>query len=62
MGYFKLIPYLFLLIAVLFLIDAVTKLIDGENPFLSFLLTGMAVFMFFFRKRQYKRFENRHKK
>lgn len=62
MGYFKLIPYLFLVFAVIFFIDAITRLNDGENPVLSFLFTGVAIFMFFFRKRQYKKFENRNKK
>ena len=62
MGYFKLIPYLFLVFAIIFFIDAIARLNSGDNPFLSFLLSGLAVFMFFFRKKQYKRFENRNKK
>lgn len=62
MGYFKLIPYLFLIFAVIFLIDAITRLNNDENPILSFLFSGVAVFMFFFRRRQYKRFDDRNKK
>ena len=62
MGYFKLIPYLFLVFAALFLIDGIVRLNDGDNPVISFLFTGVAIFMFFFRKKHYKKFENRDNK
>jgi hypothetical protein len=62
MGYFKLIPYLFLVFAALFLIDGIVRLNEGENPVVSFLFTGVAIFMFFFRRKYYKKFENRDNK
>ena len=62
MGYFKLIPYLFLVFATLFLIDGIVRLNNGENPVISFLFTGVAIFMFFFRRKYYKKFENRDNK
>jgi uncharacterized membrane protein len=62
MGYFKLIPYLFLVFAALFLIDGIVRLNEGENPVISFLFTGVAIFMFFFRRKYYKRFENKDNK
>ena len=62
MGYFKLIPYLFLIFAALFLIDAIVRLNDGENPVISFVFTAVAIFMFFFRRRYYKKFNDSDKK
>lgn len=62
MGYFKLIPYLFLVFATLFLIDAIVRLNNGEDPIISFLFSGVAVFMFFFRRRYYRRFNDTDKK
>lgn len=62
MGYFKLIPYLFLVFAALFLVDAIVRLNNGEDPLISFLFTGVAVFMFFFRKRYYKKFDDSNRK
>jgi c-di-AMP phosphodiesterase-like protein len=62
MGYFKLIPYVFLLIAVVFLIDAITRLNNGEDPIISFLFTAVAIFMFFFRRHHYKKFDSNSKK
>jgi len=59
MGYFKIVPYLFLVFAALFLVDAIRRLNEGENPVISFLFTGVAIFMFFFRRRYYKKFDNR---
>ncbi|MHA3789762.1 hypothetical protein ACX0HA_16265 [Flavobacterium hauense] len=58
MTYFKIMPYLFLVFAALFLVDAVTKLIDGGDPVVSFLFAGVGIFMFFFRRNSYKKFNN----
>ena len=62
MGYFKLIPYLFLVVAALFLIDAVVRLNNGEDPVISFIFTAAAIFMFFFRRRSYKRYTDSDRK
>ena len=59
--YFKIIPYLFLVAAAIFLYDGIMNVIDGKDPYLSFIFVGIGVFMFFFRKRSYKRFLERHK-
>lgn len=59
--YWKYAPYLFLIFAALFLFDAITRLINGEDAIISFAFTGVAIFMFFFRKNYYKRFDNRRK-
>lgn len=55
-------PYLFLVIAALFLIEAITKLNNGEDSVLYFLFTGAAIFMFFFKRYQYRKFGNGTKK
>lgn len=59
MRYFKIIPYLFLVLAGLFLYDAIEKTRAGEDSLISFLFAGVAVFMFFFRRNNYKKFDNR---
>jgi positive regulator of sigma E activity len=54
--YFKIIPYLFLIFAALFLADAIGRLRNGEDAIISFAFVGVAIFMFFFRRRYYKKF------
>jgi positive regulator of sigma E activity len=62
MGYLKYTQYAYLVIAVLFIYDAITKINAGnDTPWLSFLIAGMGVFMFFFRRRFAKKFEDRNK-
>ncbi|PZR10563.1 MAG: hypothetical protein DI539_21120 [Flavobacterium psychrophilum] len=58
MAYFKIIPYLFLIFAGMFLYEAITRLMNGEDPLVFFLFAGVAVFMFFFRRNSYKKFDN----
>lgn len=63
MGYLKYTQYAYLVIAVLFIYDAVTKINAGnDTPWLSFLIAGMGVFMFFFRRRFAKKFDGQNKK
>lgn len=63
MGYLKYTLYAYLLIAVGFTYDAITKLNAGdEASTLSFLIAGVSVFMFFFRKKFVKKFDDRNKK
>jgi hypothetical protein len=63
MGYLKYTHYVYLLIAVCFGYDGITKLNAGnDTPYLSFFIAGMAVFMFFFRRRFVKKFNDRNEK
>lgn len=63
MGYLKYTQYVYIAFAVFFIYDGVTKLNEGDvNYPLSFLIAGMAIFMFFFRRRFTKRFDDRNKK
>lgn len=56
------LQYAYLIFAILFLYDAISKWgHEGENPYLSLGLAALAVFMFFFRKKFRKRFEDRGK-
>lgn len=62
MNYLKYTPYAYLLAAAFFIYDAIAKYIDGNNAFwISFLFAALAIFVFFFRKRYAKRFEERSK-
>lgn len=63
MSYLKFTPYLYLIAAVFFIYDAVSKMNDPEeNYWLSFLIAGLAVFMFFFRRHFAKKIEARNKR
>ncbi|CAC9973960.1 hypothetical protein DBB36_02485 [Flavobacterium sp. WLB] len=63
MGYLKYTQYVYIAFAVFFIYDGVIKLNEGNvNYPLSFLIAGMAIFMFFFRRRFTKRFDDRNKK
>ena len=59
MTYFKYIPYLFLVVAILFLVDGIQKLQEGKNAMLSFIFTGIGIFMFFFRRWSYNKYYKR---
>jgi hypothetical protein len=63
MGVLKYTQYLYLLIAAAFIYDGVTKLnIPNENAWLSFIIAGVSVFMFFFRRKYAKKFDDHYKK
>ncbi|OUR94504.1 hypothetical protein A9Q87_02385 [Flavobacteriales bacterium 34_180_T64] len=54
--------YIYLIFAVLFIYDAISNWNDGSNrSYISLLLGALAIFMFFFRKKFRKRFEDRGK-
>ena len=59
MNYFKYSYFLYLFFALLFIIDGFEK-IDKKSPWLSFGIAAVAIFMFFFRKKFTKRFEDRY--
>ncbi|WP_428230354.1 hypothetical protein [Flavobacterium sp.] len=62
MGILKYTQYLYLLIAAAFIFDGFTKLNSSENPWLSFIIAGVSVFMFFFRRKYAKKFDDHYKK
>ena len=58
----SLLQYLYLVFAVLFLVDMSSKWDSDRNAaYLSLFFAVLAVFMFFFRKKFKKRFEDRGK-
>ena len=57
---FKLFQYAYLIFAIVFLYDVVTKyMATGVVAYSSLLLAGAAIFMFFFRQRFNKKFDNK---
>ncbi|MCV9931524.1 hypothetical protein OIU80_04455 [Flavobacterium sp. LS1R47] len=63
MGYLKYTQYAYLIVAILFLYEAIMKISAGEaTPWLSFLIAGMGIFMFFFRRKFANKLDNRNKK
>jgi hypothetical protein len=63
MSYLKYTPYIYLIFGAYFIYDGVTKLNATEDtPWLSFIIAGLAIFMFFFRLKFAKKFEDRNKK
>lgn len=58
----KFFQYAYLIFAVLFLYDAINKYIQsGEIAYVSILLGTLAVFMYFFRQKFRKKYENKDK-
>ncbi|WP_316635199.1 hypothetical protein [uncultured Flavobacterium sp.] len=63
MGYMKYTQYVYIAFAIYFVYDGITKLNQGnDNSTLSFIIAGMAVVMFFFRRKFAKKFDDRNKK
>ncbi|MFV5691096.1 hypothetical protein ACM55K_03630 [Flavobacterium sp. LT1R49] len=63
MSYLKYTPYIYLIFGAYFIYDGVTKLNAADStPWLSFIIAGLAIFMFFFRLKFAKKFEDRNKK
>jgi hypothetical protein len=63
MKYLKYTPYLYLLLGAAFFYDAVTKWNDpAATPKISLLIGGLAVFMFFFRRKFAKKMQDRNTK
>lgn len=58
----KILQYVYLFFFVAFLYDAIVNWnVEGKSPYLSLGLAALALFMFFFRKKYRKRFEDRGK-
>ena len=63
MNYLKFTQYVYLIFGAYFIYDGVTKLNDPAlgSPWLSFIVAGLAVFMYFFRRKFGKKFEDKNK-
>jgi uncharacterized membrane protein len=58
----KFFQYAYLIFAVLFLFDAINKYIKTDTvAYTSLLLAALAIFMFFFRQKFRKKYENKDK-
>ena len=63
MNYLKYTQYVYLLFSFYFVYDGFTKMnADNDTPWLSFIIAGLAVFMFFFRRKFAKKFEGNNTK
>ncbi|MGB1307496.1 MAG: hypothetical protein ACPG6B_01200 [Oceanihabitans sp.] len=62
MKIFKLFQYAYLIFGALFLYDAISNWsIDRNRAYLSLLFTALAIFMFFFRRKFGRKFDNKNK-
>ena len=61
MNFLKYTSYLYLAFGLYFLYEGYAQWSANENPFLSFVIGGLAIFMFFFRRKFAKKFEDRNK-
>ena len=60
MKYSKIFQYAYLVFAVLFIYDAIIKYMEsGVIAYVSLLLAGLAIFMYFFRQKFRKKYENK---
>ncbi|MBE0392573.1 hypothetical protein [Flavobacterium sp. PL002] len=63
MTYMKYTPYIYLIFAGYFIYDGIAKWGDPQaTPILSLLIAGLAVFMFFFRRKFAKKMADRNNK
>nr|WP_248907429.1 hypothetical protein [Flavobacterium sp. K5-23] len=63
MSYLKYTQYVYLFFGAYLIYDGFTKLNDpSQTPILSFVFAGLAIFMFFFRRKFGKKFEDNNKK
>ncbi|WP_111682169.1 hypothetical protein [Winogradskyella tangerina] len=62
MKIFKLFQYAYIVFAILFLWDAISNWsVDRDRSYMSLFFVALALFMFFFRKRFSKKFQDRNK-
>ncbi|MBD0825319.1 hypothetical protein [Aestuariibaculum marinum] len=62
MKYSKIFQFAYLVFAVLFLYDGITKLGKGNGAYVSFALAGLAIFIFFFRRKFANKYGNKNNK
>jgi hypothetical protein len=63
MNYLKYTQYVYLAFAAFFIYDGLSKCnATDPTPWLSFIIAGVAVFMFFFRRKFAKKFEDHNNK
>ena len=61
MNYLKYTQYVYLLFCGFFIYDGFSKLNSEQSPWISFMIAAVALFMFFFRRKFAKKFENENK-
>ena len=61
MNYLNITKYIYLVLGFVMLYDAFTKWNNPEKPWLSIAFAVVAFFLFFFRNKFAKKFENRNK-
>ncbi len=61
MNYLKYTQYVYLVFSAFFIYDGATKWNSEQSPWLSFIIAGVCVFMFFFRRSFAKKFQDRNK-
>lgn len=57
MNYLNITKYLYLVIAAVMTYDAISKWNEEPKPWLSVMLAALAIFVFFFRNKFAKKFE-----
>ncbi|BDU24526.1 hypothetical protein FLGSB24_12700 [Flavobacterium sp. GSB-24] len=63
MGYLKYTQFIYIAFALFFAYDGIMKLNEGDESYpFYFVIAGMAIFMFFFRRRFLNKYDNRNKK
>ena len=61
MNYLKITKYIYLIVGFVMVYDAITKWNEEPKPWLSVILAGLAFFIYFFRTKFAKKFEDRYK-
>jgi len=61
MNYLKYTQYVYLVFGLYFIYDGIAKWGDQDKPWISFGIAALAIFMFFFRRRFARKFENQNK-
>lgn len=52
--------YIYLFFAVFFIYQAITTWGEGNQPYISLALAALSIFMFFFRRKFRKKFDDRN--
>ena len=53
--------YVYLFFAVFFIYEAISRWGEGNQAYISLLLAALSIFMFFFRRKYRKKFEDRNR-